>query len=237
MDHRFRNAKVAGGDALVEAPDTLGGVDSLHTLRHGHLAVGVEVQLKARLDEPDRIGEGGRYEAGTRCTHDVHQRRVGWNYANCVQGILGLRISTEVERTGWCDTDNVRTKTLEQGPGTFGLADVLQTLPDRDRLDRCREAALGDREDRWTPSTEKRTRTYSLSGMMVVRSVGIDAGTQLVVLIVLADQFPTVVGCGQSNTGRYTMNKRCGRTLQTRFDHFQRACYYSASSTCDTSSE
>lgn len=168
VDHRFRNAKVAGGDALVEASDSLVGVDPLHTLRHGHLAVGVVVQLKARLDEPDWIGEGGRYEAGTRCTHDVHQRRVGWNDAvsgtklfftvgnlhgsglnlpNCVQCILRLRVSTEVERTGWCNTDNVRTETLEQGPGTFGLTDVLQTLPDRDRLDRCREAALGNRED------------------------------------------------------------------------------------------
>lgn len=58
VDHRFRDAKVAGGDALVEAPDALGGVDSLHALRHGHLAVGVVVQLEARLDEPDRIGEG-----------------------------------------------------------------------------------------------------------------------------------------------------------------------------------
>lgn len=170
----------------------------------------------------------------------MHQRRVGRNDANCVQRILGLRVGAEVECAGWGDTDNVRTETLEQGPGTFGLTDVLQTLPDRDRLDRCREAALGYREDRWTPSAEKRTRTYSLPGMVmvvVVRTVGVDTGAAQVMMLLLANQL-TVGGCGRSNTGRYTtMNKRCGRTLQTRFDHFQRACYYGASSTCDTSSE
>lgn len=169
----------------------------------------------------------------------MHQWRIGRNDADCVQRILGLRVSTEVERTGRCDADDVRTETLEQGPGTFGLTDVLQTLPDRDRLDRCREAALGNREDRWTPSTEKRTRTYSLPGMVVVmvRIVGVDAGAQLMMVVFVADQFTTVFGPRRSDTGRYTMNKRCGRTLQTSFYHFQRACYYGASSTCDTSSE
>lgn len=59
VDHRFRNAKVAGGDALVEASDTLVSVNSLYTLRNRHLGVGVVVQLKARLYEPNRIGKGG----------------------------------------------------------------------------------------------------------------------------------------------------------------------------------
>lgn len=74
VDHRLRDAEVAGGDALVEASDALRGVNPLHALRHGHFGLGVVVQLEAGLDEPDRIGEGGRYESGTRCTHDVHQR-------------------------------------------------------------------------------------------------------------------------------------------------------------------
>lgn len=102
---------------------------------------------------------------------------------------------------------------------------------------------------RWAPSTENGTGTYSLSvaGMvvMVVRRVG-RRGSQLMVVLVGGggDQFPTFGGpsvgrcccycCRLGNTRRYTMYKRCGRTLQTSFDHFQRACYYGASSTCDT---
>lgn len=56
VDHRFRDAEVAGGDALVEASDALGGVNSLHALRHGHFGFGVVIQLESCLDEPDRIG-------------------------------------------------------------------------------------------------------------------------------------------------------------------------------------
>lgn len=197
MDHRFRDAKVAGRDALVEAPDALGGVYSLHALTHGHFGFGVIVQLKSRLDEPDRIGEGGRHEAGARCTHDVHQRRVGRNDTNRVQCILGLRVSTEVERPRRCHADDVRAEAFEQGAGTFGLNDVLQALPDRDRLDRRRETTLGNRKDRWAPTTENGTGTYSLSAGMVVVVVRIGGrrrGPQLMVVIVGGDQFPPFFG-------------------------------------------
>lgn len=97
--------------------------------------------------------------------------------------------------------------------------------------------AYAEATHRWAPSTENGTGTYSLSAGMVMVVVGVGRGPQLMVLFV-GDQFPTLFGCAgqrrRSNTGRYTMYEGRGRTLQTSFDHFQRACYDGASSTCDT---
>lgn len=77
VDDRLGDSDVAGGDALVEPGQTLRRVDPAYALGHGLLRVGVVVQLEARLDEPDRVGERGGHEAGAGRTHDVHERRVG----------------------------------------------------------------------------------------------------------------------------------------------------------------
>lgn len=153
VDDRLGDSDVAGGDALVESDQPLGGVDPADALRHGLLRVGVVVQLEARLDEPDRVGEGGGHEAGAGRTHDVHQRRVGRDDANRVQRILRLGVRTKVDRPGRRHSDDVRSQSLKQGSATLGLDDVLQTLPDRNRLDGGRQATLRDGEDRWPAAT------------------------------------------------------------------------------------
>lgn len=79
MDHRLGDADVAGRDALVEAADALRLVDAPDAFAHRH--AGIAVQLHARLDEPYRVGGGGRDEPGAGCAQYVHQRRVGRNDA------------------------------------------------------------------------------------------------------------------------------------------------------------
>lgn len=234
VDDRLGDSDVAGGDALVEPGQTLRRVDPAHALRHGLLRVGVVVQLEARLDEPDRVGERGGHETGAGRTHDVHERRVGRDDANRVQRIFGLGVRTKVDRTGRRHADNVRPEALKQGATALGLDDVLQALPDRDRLDRRREATLRDGEDRWPAAAQQRASAYPLSGMVLG---GVAVAAQMLVRSARRrrGQLTDAVMIGH-DTRRHA-DERGGRTLETRFDHFQRACYHGASSTCDTSSE
>lgn len=77
MDHCFWDSEVTGGDAFVEASQTLTFVDSFHALRNSHLTIGVVVQLQTGFDEPDWIGKRGGNKSGTGGTHDVYQRWIG----------------------------------------------------------------------------------------------------------------------------------------------------------------
>lgn len=149
MHHRLADSKVAGRDALVEGRHASLGVHPLDALPHGHLHLGVVVQLHSRLHKPNGIRCRGGDKAGTRCTHDVHQWRVTFNKAGdqvqaliwccsarcthsvpkpdlpqTVERVFGLRVGAEVNGTGWGHAHEIRTQTLEQGAWTLILDDV-----------------------------------------------------------------------------------------------------------------
>lgn len=77
MHDGLGDAEVARRDALVEAAQSVRLVDPLDALSDAHLAVGVVIQLQARLHEPDRVGGRRGDETGTKRTQDVREWRVG----------------------------------------------------------------------------------------------------------------------------------------------------------------
>lgn len=83
---------------------------------------------------------------------------------------------------------------------------------------------------RWPAAAQQRASAYPLSGMVLG---GVAVAAQMLVRSARRrGQLTDAVMIGH-DTRRHA-DERGGRTLETRFDHFQRACYHGASSTCDT---
>lgn len=74
VNDSLRNSKVACGDSFVEASKAVCLINLLNALSNIHLAVGVVVQLQARLHKPNRVCGSRRDEAGTGCAQDVGKR-------------------------------------------------------------------------------------------------------------------------------------------------------------------
>lgn len=69
-----------------------------------------------------------------------------------------------------------------------------------------------------------------LPGMVVKICGGVVAAQMMLV----SDELPSSIG---RNPGRYAVDERGGRTLQTCFNYFQRTCHHGASGTSDTGKE